>query len=253
VASFNQLLERLDGNIQDQRRFIANAAHQMRTPLAGLRTQAELALRENDHAELKRSLQQLATSSVRATRLINQLLSLARAENRAEPQGGLVAVALESLARDVIQDWVPAALERRIDLGFEGLDEKVLVRGDPVLLRELLKNLLDNAIRYTHVGGSVTVRVGADRAAGTAILEVQDNGPGIAEAERNLVFERFYRILGSGSDGSGLGLAIVREIAQQHAAQVSLSNPKSCQDPKRPGTVICIAFPLASDNTGLLR
>jgi two-component system sensor histidine kinase TctE len=243
VASFNQLLARLDRNIQDQRRFIANAAHQMRTPLAGLRTQAELALRENDHLELKRSLQQLATSSVRATRLINQLLSLARAENRSDPGGGLVPVELEGLARDVVKDWVPAALERRIDLGFEGAPAPVLVRGDPILLRELLKNLLDNAIRYTQSEGAVTVRVGSSSETGTALMEVQDNGPGIAESERSLVFERFYRILGSSSDGSGLGLAIVHEIAQQHQARVILTSAPPNNDPKRPGTLITLHFP----------
>jgi two-component system sensor histidine kinase TctE len=247
VASFNHLLARLDGNIQDQRRFIANAAHQMRTPLAGLRTQAELALRENDSDELKRSLQQLATSSVRATRLINQLLSLARAENRSSPGTNLAPVALEALSRDVVKDWVPAALERRIDLGFEAPEAPVLVHGDPVLLRELVKNLLDNAIRYTQTEGAVTVRVAADRSELTALLEVRDNGPGIAESERGLVFERFYRILGSGSDGSGLGLAIVREIALQHNAQVTLTGAPTVHDPKRPGTIVGVRFPLAAE------
>ncbi len=247
VTSFNHLLARLDGNIQDQRRFIANAAHQMRTPLAGLRTQAELALRENDSDELKRSLQQLATSSVRATRLINQLLSLARAENRSSPGTNLAPVALEALARDVVKDWVPAALERRIDLGFEGPDAPVLVLGDPVLLRELVKNLLDNAIRYTQTEGAVTVRVAANRSELSALLEVRDNGPGIAESERGLVFERFYRILGSGSDGSGLGLAIVREIALQHNALVTLTGASTVQDPKRPGTIVAVRFRLAAE------
>jgi two-component system sensor histidine kinase TctE len=250
VESFNHLLARLDGNIQDQRRFIANAAHQMRTPLAGLRTQAELALRENDPIELKRSLQQLATSSIRATRLVNQLLSLARAENRSEAPLGQAVIDLGELARDVLRDWVPAALERRIDLGFEGTDAPVLVKGDPVLLRELLKNLLDNAIRYTQIEGAVTVRVSADPHANWARLEVLDNGPGIAEAERALVFERFYRILGSGSDGSGLGLAIVREIALQHRAQVFLSESPAPQDPKRPGTSITVQFPLDANAPG---
>jgi two-component system sensor histidine kinase TctE len=117
-------------------------------------------------------------------------------------------------------------------------------------LRELLKNLLDNAIRYTQIEGAVTVRVSADPHANWARLEVLDNGPGIAEAERALVFERFYRILGSGSDGSGLGLAIVREIALQHRAQVFLSESPSPQDPKRPGTSITVQFPLDANAPG---
>lgn len=242
VASFNQLLARLGSNTQDQRRFIANAAHQMRTPLAGLRTQAELALREKDPEEVKRCLQQLATSTERATRLINQLLSLARAENRGLPGAALDTVELGALTRDVVRDWVPAALEKRIDLGFEVSTLPAVVLADPVLLRELLKNLLDNAIRYTPPEGAVTVRVAVSRPSGTASLEVQDNGPGIPESERHLVFERFYRVLGSGSDGSGLGLAIVREIALQHGARIELLDPPGA-DPKRPGTVIAVHFP----------
>lgn len=244
VASFNQLLNRLEHNIQDQKRFIADAAHQMRTPLAGLRTQAELALREADPKELKRSLQQLATSSVRATRLINQLLALARAENRSHATADFAPMELESLSRDVLKDWVPAALEKRIDLGFEGPGVAVPILGNAVLLRELLKNLLDNAIRYTPIEGSVTVRVASDAASGRALLQVEDTGPGIAESERRLVFERFYRILGSGSDGSGLGLAIVREIARQHGAQVTLVSPVKPGQADRPGTSIAIQFAL---------
>jgi two-component system sensor histidine kinase TctE len=138
-------------------------------------------------------------------------------------------------------------LERRIDLGFEAPEAPVLVHGDPVLLRELVKNLLDNAIRYTQTEGAVTVRVAADRSELTALLEVRDNGPGIAESERGLVFERFYRILGSGSDGSGLGLAIVREIALQHNAQVTLTGAPTVHDPKRPGTIVGVRFPLAAE------
>ena len=240
VDAFNQLLSRLERNILDQKRFIADAAHQMRTPLAGLRTQAELALRENDQAELKRSLQQIATGSIRATRLINQLLSLARAENRSEGRDQFVTIELESLARDVVQDWVPAAMEKRIDLGFEGVGAAVFVSANVVLLRELLKNLLDNAIRYTPLDGAVTVRVCADALTGYAILEVEDNGPGIQAAERDLVFERFYRILGSTDDGSGLGLAIVREIAQRHRAEVVLASARLPAGERGPGTSISV-------------
>ncbi len=242
VASFNQLLARLEHNISDQKRFIADAAHQMRTPLAGLRTQAELALRERDPEELKRSLHQLATSSVRATRLINQLLSLARAENRVNARRAFVAVDLEPLCREVVKEWVPAAIEKRIDLGFEGVGEPVLVTGDAILLQELVKNLIDNAIRYTPVEGAVTVRVALESAAAGAVLEVDDDGPGIPENERAVVFERFYRILGSGSDGSGLGLAIVREIAQQHEASVSLIEGNKAGDARRPGTCVRVRF-----------
>lgn len=242
VMSFNQLLQRLERNLMHQKRFIADAAHQMRTPLAGLRTQAELALRLRDPGEIQRSLKQLATSSDRATRLINQLLSLARAENAVAARTGTAEVDLEETARDTVREWVPAALEKKIDLGFEGLGAPVMVPGDAVLLRELIKNLVDNAIRYTPENGSVTVAVGLDPTARSATLSVVDNGPGIPESERQMVFERFYRILGNGSDGSGLGLAIVREIAEQHHATIELSEADGAHS-QRPGCAVYVTFP----------
>lgn len=245
VLSFNQLLLRLESNISEQKRFIADAAHQMRTPLAGLRTQAELAMRESDPEELKRGLMQLARSSVRATRLVNQLLSLARAETRADQSNGFMALDLEALAREVTRELVPNALDRHIDLGLEAVGEPVMVQGHPVLLREMLKNLIDNALRYTPEHGAVTVRIAAAQGAAQAYLEVEDDGPGIAPEERALVFERFYRILGNGTDGSGLGLAIVREIAQQHGATVTLREASlSANRPGRPGTLVTVTLRL---------
>jgi len=242
VNSFNQLLARLERNIQDQKRFIADAAHQMRTPLAGLRTQAELAMRQTDTVEIQRSLRQLATSSARATRLVNQLLALARAENRGGVLPARVPLDLETLAREVMRDWVPVALEKGIDLGFEGCGEPILIEGDSMLLQELLKNLIDNAIHYTPEGGTVTVRVGHNHDTSQASLEVEDTGPGIAPAERQLVFERFYRVLGHASDGSGLGLAIVREIAQQHGADVIVTDNPHHQTADAPGTRFRVNF-----------
>ncbi len=241
VDSFNQLLARLESNITDQKRFIADAAHQMRTPLAGLRTQAELALRASDPNEVKRSLQQLLRGSVSATRLVEQLLSLARTETSAHAQASFTILDLEALAREVMRGWVPLALERGIDLGFEGCGEPVLIKAHPVLLRELLKNLVDNALRYTPAGGEVTVRVlrGSDL---SAALQVEDNGPGIPAALRGLVFERFYRVLGNTEDGSGLGLAIVREVARQHGASIDLRDAKQHAEAGSPGTVITVTL-----------
>jgi two-component system, OmpR family, sensor histidine kinase TctE len=244
VLSFNQLLLRLESNISEQKRFIADAAHQMRTPLAGLRTQAELAMRETDPEELKRGLTQLARSSVRATRLVNQLLALARAETRADGSNGFLLLDLEGLAREVTRELVPNALDKHIDLGLEAMGEAVMVLGHPVLLREMLKNLIDNALRYTPEHGAVTVRIVADRPARIARLEVEDDGPGIAPEERTLVFERFYRILGNGTDGSGLGLAIVRETAHQHGASVTLRAASGVAGHDRPGTLATVAFRL---------
>jgi two-component system sensor histidine kinase TctE len=251
VQSLNDMLARLEAAIAQQKRFIADAAHQMKTPLAGMQMQAELALRDaaqNNVEEVQRSLQQLARSSENATHLVNQLLSLARAENQGQAITAHVKVDIGLLAKQVITDWVATALAKQIDLGLEEAEEppgKLWILGNPMLLRELISNLLDNALRYTPAGGIVTLRL--SRQAQQIVLEVEDNGPGIAEPERELVLQRFYRILGNQAQGSGLGLAIVREIAQQHHASLSLhaapSQPEEhLGDPKRPGCLVRIAF-----------
>ena len=242
VNSLNEMLGRLSQSIAMQKRFIADAAHQMKTPLAGMRTQSELALRQTDQGEIHRSLEQLAKSSEAATRLVNQLLALARAEHQPQAGGAMLALDLADLARSGVQDWVPASFAQRIDLGFEPPAEPVRIVGNPTMLRELLSNLIDNALRYTPAGGSVTVRVRA--AAGRALLEVEDTGPGIAPAEREQVFQRFYRILGSNVEGSGLGLAIVREIAQQHGAEVEIQSNPRAQQARLPGSLFRVSFPL---------
>jgi two-component system sensor histidine kinase TctE len=212
----------------------------MKTPLAGLRTQAELALRETDPQELKRSLRQIAGATERATHLINQLLALARAEHSANDPAGLRVIDLGAVARELVQTSVPDAIARGLDLGFEVTEDPVRVFGAPMLLRELLKNLVDNALRYTPAGGSVTVRIRRDRTA--AFLEVEDTGPGIPVNERRYVFDRFYRILGTNVDGSGLGLAIVREIAERHGALLRVSFNPNALDPLLPGTLMSVEF-----------
>ncbi|MGY2485646.1 sensor histidine kinase N-terminal domain-containing protein [Cupriavidus sp. CP313] len=223
VGSFNDLLARLDQSVQTQKRFIADAAHQMKTPLAGLRMQAELAQREQSPEELRRSLAQIAGSSERTAHLVTQLLSLARMENLAGT-GGMAALDLAALAREVVKDWLPQAWARDIDLGLDAGDHPVMVQGNRLMLTEMLNNLLDNAIRYTPRGGHATVRVSADAFEPFAYLDVEDTGPGIAPAERERVMERFYRVLGTNTEGSGLGLAIVREIVQQHGGDVQISD-----------------------------
>jgi two-component system sensor histidine kinase TctE len=242
VKSLNEMLERLKLSIDMQKRFIADAAHQMKTPLAGMRTQSELALRQTDQAEVHRSLEQLAKSSQAATRLVNQLLALARAENQPQAGTAMEPLELDELARGTVHDWVQASFSAGIDLGFEPAREETPIAGNAVMLREMLSNLIDNALRYTPRGGAVTVRV--RRTGSHALLEVEDNGPGIPPPERSQVFERFYRILGSNTEGSGLGLSIVREVAQQHGAEVDLfANPRST-DPKFPGCLFRVSFPL---------
>ena len=248
VRSLNDMLARLSQTIQMQKRFIADAAHQMKTPLAGMRMQSELALRQTSEVEIHRSLEQLAKSSTAATRLIDQLLTLARAENQTPEAAPTALLDLSALAREVLQEWVQASFTLGIDLGLELLhrpgvpDLPVMVQGNSTMLRELFNNLIDNALRYTPRGGSVTVRLHADVTRTRATIEVEDTGPGIAPSERSHVFDRFYRILGSNTEGSGLGLAIVREIAQQHDAEVEIiDSPHTC-DPHYPGCVFRIVL-----------
>ena len=226
VSSINDLLTRLKASLTSQRRFLADAAHQLKTPLAGLRMQAELAQRETDPAEIRGSLQQIARASARATHTVNQLLALARAEStgRALPSA---AVDFARLVPQVVQDSVPRALEAGIDLGYEGpaeLPPELHRVGNPILLQEMVRNLVDNAIAYSGRGSVVTARVLTDRFSGAQVIQVEDDGPGIPANERDLVLQPFYRALGTNVDGSGLGLAIVQEIAQQHGATVVMED-----------------------------
>ena len=236
VRAINDLLARLDQSIGAQKHFLADAAHQLKTPLAGLRTQAELAQREIDAGQrepqaLKKSLQQIAHSSQSAAHMVNQLLAMARAENH-EQQAQRQRINLARLATEVVRDFVPRAMEKYIDLGYEGPETgrhagpapAALVHGNPLLLRELIRNLVDNALHYTPDGGTVTVRIIDDPFGQVVVLQVEDSGPGIPPAEREHVFRPFYRTLGTNVDGSGLGLAIVAEIAQQLGAQILLED-----------------------------
>jgi len=233
VQAINDLLARLDSSMSRQKHFLADAAHQLKTPLAGLRTQAELIQREIDAGraspdELKRSLAHIARASERAAHMVNQLLSMARAED-AEQALRREPVNLAEIAVDTVRDFVPRALERRIDLGFDGVlpeDSRLRVQGQPVLIGELIRNLVDNALLYTPAGGLVTVRIVEDPFGQVVVLQVEDTGPGIAPGEREKVFQPFYRSLGSGVEGSGLGLAIVKEIVQQHEAELTLDDTR---------------------------
>lgn len=220
VVALNNLLTRLQEDREAQKRFVSNAAHQLRTPLAGLKTQTELALRYRDPEELRQSLKHISTSADRATRLAQQLLALARVEPSVFQSYELEAIDLNKIARDATRELVPQALSKEIDLGFEGNSIPQLVHGDAGSLHELATNLIDNAILYTQCGGNVTVRVISS--ARGPLLVVEDNGPGIPVSERKQVFERFYRVLGGNTRGSGLGLNIVREIADAHKANVEL-------------------------------
>ncbi len=220
IESMNALLHRLSAALSSQQRFIADAAHQLRTPIAGLRTQTELALRLTKPDEVRNSLTQLQTAAAHTTHLVNQLLSLARAEPSAEHAQATERLDMAALIRTTTTEWVPRALERGIDLGFDGPEAPAHLNGDAFLLREMLGNLIDNAIRYTPSGGHVTVRLTPEH--GALRIEVDDDGPGIPEAERDAVLERFHRVLGTGVEGCGLGLAIVREIVLRHGGTIKL-------------------------------
>ncbi len=234
VEAFNAMLERMKRNVEAQQRFVADAAHQMRTPLTGLKTQAQFAMRETDPDALRHALRQIAMGVDRAGRLVNQLLTLARTEG-ADIAQQHAPLDLAVLLREIVEDWVMIALEKSIDLGYE-TDGHVMVNGNPFLLRELAKNLIDNALRYTPAGGHVTCRVVGME--GSVLLEVEDDGIGISEEQSELVFERFYRVDDATTEGSGLGLAIVQEIAMQHGSRASLRpNPRGC------GSVARVLFP----------
>jgi two-component system sensor histidine kinase TctE len=218
VESINHQLGEVTQANRNQQRFLANAAHQLRTPLAGLRAHAELALAQPLPAACRAELEHVHGASVRTARLANQLLALARAEAGLGEAAAAGRADLRQVIEAAADEWVHRALERDIDLGFEL--QVARVRGDPVLLREALGNLVHNALEYTPAGGRVTVRT---RDGGREVrVEVEDDGPGIPPAERQRVLERFYRAPGTGGSGSGLGLAIVSEIAAAHGARVEI-------------------------------
>ncbi len=239
IAAFNDMMARLEDNLEAQHRFISAAAHQLKTPLTGLKTQTELALQEKDCVLLHDYLQRIASGVDRASHLTYQLLQLARAEASRDREQKKEPIDLDDLAREVAAHCVPRALARNIDLGFESSGSELLISGIPLLLREMLDNLVDNAIKYTSVGGHVTVRVSAQP---QCILEVEDDGLGIAKEDRARIFERFYRVLDTQAEGSGLGLAIVREIAELHDARITVQT-----NPQGKGTLIRIIFPAASE------
>ncbi len=244
VSSINDLLSRLKASLTTQKRFLADAAHQLKTPLAGLRMQADLAQRETDADELKKSLKQIGRASIRATHTVNQLLAMARAETT----GRSLAqhpIDLAYIVSEAIQETLPHASEKQIDLGYEGPEQGEAasrVQGNATLLKELVRNLLDNAINYTPAKGQVTVRLLTDRFSGVVVLLVEDTGPGIPAAERELVLQPFYRALGTNVDGTGLGLAIVQEIAQQHGATISIEDADRPGHPSLPGTRVTVRF-----------
>ena len=223
VSALNDYVGRLDANMSAHTRFIADASHQLRTPLTLLNTQLVYALRQEDQPARKEVLHAMQESVQYSVRLMNQLLAFSMAQADIGHPPARVAVELVDVVRRAVEAQASSAQLRQIDLGADIRCQSAVVRAEPTLLYELVANLLDNAIRYTQIGGTVTVHLyGADD--GFA-MKVEDNGPGIPVAERDRVFERFYRLHNARSDGCGLGLAIVREIALTSGARVELTAP----------------------------
>jgi two-component system sensor histidine kinase TctE len=236
VGAVNDLMTRVDAVLGFQERFIADTAHQLRTPVAGLKAHIELALRETELPQIQRALGHLYTSAERLSRLVSQLLSLARNEPH-NVAANFALFDLNQLALRTTQDWVPHAYKKQIDLGFEAAEQQVFLNGEAARVTEMINNLVDNAIRYTPAGGRVTVRITQDEA---VHLIVSDDGPRIPIEERKRIFERFHRLLGSHEEGSGLGLAIVHEIATLHNAQIDLND-----DVDGVGNTFTVSFPVS--------
>ena len=236
VSAFNGLLDKVGEGARARQDFLANVAHQLRTPLAGLKTQLEWLGARHAEPDTAHSVKLMLSATERMIRQTNQLLALARAEPNHFEKTRLEAVALNLLVEDAIQSFVDQATGKGIDIGFDL--RPVEISGDRFLLRDLIDNLIDNAIRYTPAGGTVTVACRADEGGG-GMLTVEDSGPGIPAAKREQVFSRYVR-LDDKTHGSGLGLAIVRDIAVVHGAALSIADAAGGQ-----GALFTVRFNLA--------
>ena len=240
VGALNELLRQLGAALERERGFLADAAHELRTPLTALHLQMGMLARAANEAEQADAMEKLSAGVQRAIRLVEQLLSLARQEPRADVVRRRLR--FDDLARDVVAEMVPLADARKIDLGISA-SQAAYVLGDAEALRTLVRNLVDNAVRYTPMGGRIDVSVQDADAPGTshgAVLRVVDTGPGIPPDERKRVFDRFYRTPGTSPPGSGLGMAIVKTIADAHGAAIVLDT-----DPNTHGLSVTVSFPFS--------
>ena len=234
VTALNALFEKLRQSGLAQQRFIATAAHQLRTPLAGLKAEAELALLESPLPEMRHMLEHINQSAARASRLATQLLALARSEPDAHLVDPIIMVDLKTLVEEHVDEWVRMAAPKNIDLGFEL--RPAITSGKGVLLRELMRNLVHNALEYSPANAKVTLRCGAT--IGNCFFEVEDSGPGIPAEYREKAFEPFFRLPGTSGTGSGLGLAIAKEVTLAHEADIEISDAPGGQ-----GTLVRVSFP----------
>ncbi|MFA7668321.1 MAG: ATP-binding protein [Burkholderiaceae bacterium] len=244
IAHINDLLHRLDDSVQAQRRFVGHAAHQLRTPLAGLKLECELMLAGHLPNEVRERAERIKSVTDRMIRLGQQLLVLARADSSTRPQDSFVRTDLCEWVRASAAEWIPRTRAAGMSLEMTAVEGPVWVDIDPILMEALLSNLIDNALRYGEGSSTICLHVGTN----PPTLTVEDDGPGLSPEEAERVFEAFYRAPGSVTGGSGLGLAIVREIASSHGAWWNLVSR-----PAFPGTRVTVVFPGPRKGTRLNR
>ena len=237
IDELNKLFFRLKEGFEREKRFAADAAHELRTPLAALKAQAQVALYSNDIEEKNQALQKLIASVNRSTHIVQQLLTMSRLVPEATSPNEEDAVNLGKLTREILAMLAPSAVEKQIELEFENDETIPKIKGNPTALGILIRNLVDNAIRYCMENGRVIVRLMKHNQ--EIMLEVSDNGPGIPPELQSRVFERFFRVLGNKSPGSGLGLAIVQQICELHGGRVALDSP-----PTGTGLIVRVFLPL---------
>lgn len=242
VSELNQLFVRLKLAFDRNKRFAGDAAHELRTPLAALKTQAQVALKADNPQDQNNALMKVMQGVDRSSHVVAQLLTLSRLSQE-EALNDITPIDLHKLATEIVAYLVPIALEKNIEIELVSPPEEVMILGNDTSLGILIRNLVDNAIRYTPEDGAVKVELIETKR--EVILRVTDTGPGIPVELRERVFERFFRILGTAAPGSGLGLAIVSQIAELHHAQIHLSTPSAGK-----GLQFDVAFPKFKENAG---
>ncbi len=250
IDEINQLFLRLQQVFEREQRFAADAAHELRTPLAALKTQMQVALQTKDLNEREIALQNVMFGIDRSSHIVQQLLTLSRLAPGGSHLEEIARVELPKLAADIIAQLVPAAVSKQIDIELAANKEMIEIDAHPVALGILIRNLVDNAIRYTPSHGKIKISVLEDEDNNSIIFRVEDNGPGIPAELHNRVFERFFRVIGNKTTGSGLGLAIVEQIAVLHHAKVQLSSPTVGT-----GLIVEVIFPkpLPNHSTPLIK
>lgn len=244
VTHTNDLLARLEAAMAAQRRFVGHAAHQLRTPLSGLKLESELMLARPLPEDVRARAERIKSATDRMIRLGQQLLVLARADPGVRPQDAFVRLDLCEWVRASGAEWIPRARAKQAEIDLSAPEHPVWIDGDPLLLDELLGNLIDNALRYGRPRGRIMLTVGANPPS----LTVEDDGPGISPGEQARVFDAFYRAPDAAAGGSGLGLAIVREIAGAHGAWWKLTSL-----PDLDGTRLTVVFPGPRKGAQLVR